>query len=498
MSEQNTWRCEVCGYVHRGSEPPSECPVCGAPEGDFVAFTETKPVAAPAEAGRWMCMVCQYVHEGDGPPEMCPACAASADCFEPGAEPEVADVVSFGEGAKVVIVGAGIAGLSAAQAVRDASSSAAIVLLSREEALPYYRLNLTRYLAGEVGEEDLPIHPESWYSEQSIRLELGIEAVSIDVQNQRVQLSAGGEESFDKLILTAGAHPFVPPLAGAYREGVVTLRTADDARRILEVAKGGAKCVCLGGGILGMETAAALVRQGAGVTLIEGAPWLMPRQLSARAATILRAHTEALGIATFTGAQVSELSGDERVRGVRLGDDTTIDADLVVVTTGVRSNSHLARSAGLEVNLGVVVDNHLRTSNPNVFAAGDVAEHRGVVYGIWPASQYQGAIAGMNAAGVSTEFGGIPRSNTLKVLGLDLVSIGTVNAEDGSYTVVEDEHDGVYLRFLFHDTHLVGTIMIGDTQHAAHAKTAIEDRVDCSALMRAGVTTKDVAEALAR
>ena len=498
MSEQGTWRCEVCGYVHRGAAPPSECPVCGAPQGDFEAFTEAAPVAAPSAVGRWECMVCQYVYVGDGPPEACPACAASADCFEPGSEPEAADAVPSGEAAKVVIVGAGIAGLSAAEAVHDASASAEIVLVSREEVLPYYRLNLTRYLAGEVGDVDLPIHPEAWYAERSIRLARGFEAESIDLANRRVALSGGGEEAFDTLILTAGAHPFVPPVAGAYREGVVTLRTADDARRILEVAKGGAKCVCLGGGILGMETAGALVRRGAAVTLVEGAPWLMPRQLNERAAGILRAHTEGLGIATYTGAQVAELYGDERVRGMRLGDGTAIEADLVVVTAGVRANSHLARSAGLEVNLGVVVDNHLRTSHPNVFAAGDVAEHRGVLYGIWPASQYQGAIAGMNAAGVSTEFGGIPRSNTLKVLGLDLVSIGAVNAEDGSYTVVEDDRDGVYLRFLFRDTHLVGAIMIGDTSHAAHAKTAIEERRDCSALMRAGVTAVEVAEELAR
>ena len=134
-----------------------------------------------------------------------------------------------------------------------------------------------------------------------------------------------------------------------------------------------------------------------------------------------------------------------------------------MIATGIRSNSHLARRAGLEVNQGVVVNNLLATSHPDILAAGDVAEHHGQVYGIWGPSQYQGSIAGLNLAGGSVEFGGVPRSNTLKVLGLDLFSIGRINAEDASFQAVEQEADGRYFRFVFQDNRLVGAVLLGDT-----------------------------------
>ena len=162
-----------------------------------------------------------------------------------------------------------------------------------------------------------------------------------------------------------------------------------------------------------------------------------------------------------------------------------------------RSNSHLARHAGLAVNKGIVVDDYLATSHPSILAAGDAAEHRGVLYGIWMASQAQGKIAGMNAAGVRTEFGGIPRSNTLKVLGLDLFSIGQIEPEDASYEAVEQESEGGYFRFVFRDNNLVGAILLGDTALTARATSAIQTRRDFSALLRQRPAAADVLARLA-
>jgi len=277
---------------------------------------------------------------------------------------------------------------------------------------------------------------------------------------------------------------------------VTSLRTVEDARCILGALGDGVRCVCVGGGLLGLETAGALARRGADVTLLEGHEWLMPRQLNRTAGERLARHVDQMGIGLRTRARTKEIVGDERVAGVMLEDGATVPADLVVIATGVRPNSHLARRAGLEVSKGVVVDNHLVSSHPNVLAAGDVAEHRGALYGTWGPSQFQGNIAGLSAAGVAAEFGGIPRSNTLKVLGLDLLSIGQVRPEDGSFDVIEAETDPRYLRFVFHDGRLVGAILLGDTSIAGPLKKAIEGGADFSGLLRQHPTARDVAEHL--
>ena len=198
----------------------------------------------------------------------------------------------------------------------------------------------------------------------------------------------------------------------------------------------------------------------------------------------------------ITEARTRELLGADRVTAVALEDGRTVPADLVVLATGVRPNSHLARKAALEVNQGVVVDNHLATSAPDILAAGDVCEHHGVLYGNWAAAQFQGAIAGMNAAGLGVEFGGIPRSNTLKVLGVDMVSTGLFEPADGSYVVAERQADGAYFRFVLHDGLLVGAVMLGEAGPAGRIKKAIESRRDFSAVLAAGATVEAVLDHL--
>jgi nitrite reductase (NADH) large subunit len=177
---------------------------------------------------------------------------------------------------------------------------------------------------------------------------------------------------------------------------------------------------------------------------------------------------------------------------VRLADGQLLTAEAVVVATGVRSNTWLARQAGLEVNRGIIVDNHLTTSDPDVLAAGDVCEHNGTVYGLWGASQYQGGIAGMNAAGKKTAFAGIPRSSTLKVMGLDLVSVGEFEPRDGSYRVIAAETAETYKLFLFRDNRLLGTILLGDTSAGGAARKVIESGGDCSAVLHGAPNADDI------
>ena len=401
-----------------------------------------------------------------------------------------------GQAVHVLVVGAGIAGLSAVKAARAANASARITLLGSEAHLPYYRVNLTRYLAGEVGSDKLPIHPESWYAEKRISLELGAEHRAIDPEGHQVELVDGSHLGYDKLILATGAHPFVPPIPGVVRSCVSTLRSIDDADCILAEARPGLRSVVIGGGVLGLEVAGALASQGCKVDVVEGFAYLLPRQLNPRAAALLTEKLVDLGIRVHTGAQVKQVLGDERVRAVLLDSGDQLEADLVVVAAGVRPNSYLARRAGLKVKHGVIVDDRMTSSHPDIYAAGDLAEHAGVLYGLWGPALFQGRIAGMNAAGESAEIGDIARSSMLKVLGVDMFSIGTIDGSEGAYLVFEHEIDGKYTHLVFLDKKLQGAVLLGNISRSVRIKSAIESGEDFSGLLDARPSAAEVVQFL--
>ena len=492
---KNAWLCTVCGYIHHGAEPPDACPVCGATSDLFELQEAEEETAASEEtalpaASQWRCLNCEYVHKGDTPPEDCLVCGSPRDRFE--ALAEAPSPSGEGDAARVVIVGAGIAGISAAEAVRNNSDEAQVLVLAKENALPYYRLNLTRYLAGEIKQGNLQLKSDAWFEAQNIQIRTGCEVCSVDREQKALTLRDGEEIPYDRLILAMGSHPFIPPFPGATRENVTALRTVSDVEFILAQASESRRCAVIGGGLLGLEAAGALAKRGLEVTLLEGHGWLLPRQLNETAARYLEAKVEKVGIDLRNQVRVKELVGEERVRAVLLEDGGTIDTDLVIIATGVRPNSYIARMSGLEVNRGIIVDDHLRTSDDSIFAAGDVAEHRGVFYGTWGPSQFQGTMAGMNAVGVPTEFIGVPRSNMLKVLGYDLFSIGQVKPEDASYWEIKGEIGDSYYTFIFRDSRMVSCILMGDTRLSPAVKRLVEQREDCAELLAAKPTVEDV------
>lgn len=487
------WRCLVCGYVHNGSEPPDFCPVCGAGRDEFEPYVEESPPVGSSSCRHWRCINCGYVHEGAAAPDACPICLAGRDEFEAAHD---LGVESSAPEINAVIVGGGVAGVSAAEAVRKNSSESRITLVTTESELPYYRLNLTRYLAGEIDRDTLPIHSEAWYADNRIELVRGMTVKELDTEVGMVRLADGRKLDYDKLILATGSHPYVPPLEGVDKDGVRTLRTMADADAILAAAQNRTECICIGGGVLGIETAGALARVGACVTLLESHDWLMPRQLNRQAAGLLERHMEAMGVKVVKNARSAAIEGDLAVSGVRLSDGRFIDGRLVVLATGVRPNTALARKAGIEVDKGIVIENHLRTSASNVFAAGDAAEHNGQLYGAWGASQFQGQIAALNALGIDTVFGGIPRSNVLKLLGIDIASMGTFMPVDGSYIAVEDQSDDSYAVLVFHDGRLVGAILIGHAGRATAVKAAMENGREFSRFLRDGAGCLDILAAL--
>jgi nitrite reductase (NADH) large subunit len=422
----------------------------------------------------WKCDVCGYVHEGEEPPETCPVCGVGPEDFS------LLEVVaeSAGEGAagRILILGGGIAGLTAAEYARRASTEATITLVSKEPDPPYYRLNLTRLLAGEITEEGLPLHPPEWYEAQRIELVYG-EAVELNREKATVRLSDGAELPYDRLILAMGAHPFVPPFPGTGLQGVLVQRTLEDTRALLAAIKTAQRAVVIGGGLLGIEVAGALNRHGLGVTVLEGYGWLLPRQLARPAGELLGKFIGSMGVEVRCGVTVKEIRGDRQVRGVLLADGEELPADLVVINTGIRPSCHPAQQAGLAMNKGVLVDDRLATSDAAIFAAGDLAEHQGTLYGIWPTAYAQGVVAGTNAAGGTAEFRPMSPSRRLKILDIDVVSIGTFDPPDETYQIVEQSGENTYIRLVCRDGVIVGANLIGTTNLSGRLGEAIEQGI---------------------
>jgi len=461
--------CLICGYIHEGETPPEHCPICDAPASQFELMAASE---VSQKSNGFKCLNCDYSHEGTRPPEQCPVCGMGADRFEAITLKEAAPVAA--DIKHVVILGSGIAALSAAEKLRQMSPSIEISIVTNEEKLPYYRLNLTRYLGDEVDEGSLCIHGQYWYDDQRIQLFKNHVITDIDTENKRITAADGLKVKYDRLIIALGAHPFIPPIEGISEAGLICLRSVDEAIALRSKIKKGTSVLVIGGGVLGLEAAAAMASIGAKVRVAEGSSWLMPRQLNKEAAAYVAKSLENMGIELVYNYRSTKVEKVGKVTRLYGADNQVLEGEVVVLATGVRPNTYLGRKAGLEVNRGIVVDDYMKTSVDNIYAVGDVTEHYGIAYGLWNVAQFQGSIAAMNLLGIKTAFGGVPRSNALKVLDIALFSIGEIEASDASYVALEKSDDTSYIRFLIRDQVVVGAMAIGYGERHHKIKKMVE------------------------
>jgi nitrite reductase (NADH) large subunit len=360
-------------------------------------------------------------------------------------------------------------------------------------------MSLTRYLAGEINRDQLDLHKEGWYLENHINIVVGVEVCDIDAEAKQVTLEDGRIYGYEKLILATGASPFVPPIHGKELPGVMTLRSLEDAERIIQIFDHPANVVCIGGGLLGLEIAGAIAKHGLKVTVLEALDWLLPRQLGQEAAELLRRQIETMGISVIVPAKTSALVGEGKVEGVEITGNTSeaepvvcIPAELVLISAGVRPNLDLAKMAGVEVGRGVLVNEHMQTSNPDIYAAGDVCEFHGICYGLWVPAKKQGEVAGRHAAGQPADFAGDPPSAKLKVLGIDLFSIGQFAPTEEGDKLVAARQDDTYISLLFRNGILIGANLLGETGLDSKVKKAIEAKTDFSSVLKDSVTLEEV------
>jgi nitrite reductase (NADH) large subunit len=381
---------------------------------------------------------------------------------------------------RVLVVGNGLAGTMASKTLRELSPEAEIEIFAEEKYLYYPKPNLIEFLSGNISQKNLFAFSEEWFASQNISVHLEQPVRRLHLESKQVEVESGNKESYDFLLLANGASSWVPPIAGADKKGVFTLRSLEDALGLLEWIKDHPDVVIIGGGLLGLEIARAIRTGGASVQVVEFFPRLLPRQLDPEGASVLQSKIEDMGITVKLDIATEEILGEERVKGLRFKNGEELKAHTAVVAAGVRPNIRLAADSGLETDKGIIVDDTLQTSHQGVFAAGDNVQHRDKIYGIIPASFNQARTAAFNIAGHEKKYNGTVPSNTLKVVGLDLTSIGVVTPEKGTAEEFRKmiKKEGIYKKIVIQNGKLVGAIWMGTKQNINEISRLILQQVD--------------------
>jgi nitrite reductase (NADH) large subunit len=378
-----------------------------------------------------------------------------------------------------IIVGNGVAGTAAAETIRQHDSAGEILIFTKEKFPFYYTPGLPEYLAGERPLPGLIIHDEKWYRDNRLDLHLETEITRIDPFLQIAFTKDDQAYNYDRLLLATGGLSFVPLIKGADNPGVHTLRTLADADAIRAQAAHARQLVLIGGGLLGLEAGNSLRKLGLEVTVVEFFPRLLPRQMDIPGAAILQKQMEDMGFKFFLGVTTEEIVRDKAGLVVRLNTGENLKGDLVLISAGTRPNLTPAQALGLGIDKGVKVDDGMKTGLDEIYAAGDLIEHQGRYYGLWPAAMEQGRVAGAAMAGQPAAYAGTVPANLLKVAGIDLLSAGEIDAEGKLEAMVaRDETRRTYRKLVLKDNVLMGAILLGDLQGSAAILKAMKEKTD--------------------
>ncbi len=427
----------------------------------------------------WRCIICGEVYPGVLPPEVCPACGVGSDLFEIYEE----EIVNFKSTTdeKFVIVGGGVAALTAANAIRLRNEVASITMISAESSYPYYRPALSDLIVKDVPDEEFNLNPESWYTENNINIQLNTKVTALNADEKVLTLEDGSTVTYDKLILATGTSNFIPPIKGAEANGIFSVKYDTDAKALRDYAKGKQNAVIIGGGVLGLEAADALQELGLNVTVLEVAERLMPRQLDESASSFISSILSNRKVNVRCGVQVQEItSSNNHVSGVKIADEI-IPTDVVVISAGVRANVGLATMANIDINRGIVVNHHMETSVKDIYACGDVAEFEGISTCLWAPAIEQGKVAGINAVGDVAEFSNKTEPLSLIAFDTEVFAIGTYpteNIEDYQILLDSNNKTGHFKKLYFKDNQLVYGVLFKDISKASVLLTGVRNGDD--------------------
>lgn len=425
---------------------------------------------------KWRCTVCGEVYEGIDPPETCPACGVSSEYFEPVVEVENIKIEPKEE--NIVIIGSGIAGVSAGTEARKLNPKAKITIIGREKELPYYRTMLTEMISEKLPENRVYLKPKKWYEENNLQLKLGKVVKDINFKEKFVVTLDNEKYNYDKLILANGARSMVPNIGNNNLGGVFTLREEMDLEVIKKYSLGKKKAIVVGGGVLGLETAWGLKEIGMEVEVVEMMQRILPRQLDEEGSKILERKIKESGILVHKNSRVDYFTGDKYVNGLVLDNGIKIDCEMVVISSGIVPNIELIANKGMKTNRGILVNDKMETSMEDVYACGDVAEYNGKVIGLWQVSMEQGKVAGKNAVGQVAIYKEEMQPVTYEGMNTKILSAGLlVDTKDSLCEVDEDTCN--YKKIYFNkDNLLVGGILVGDTSKGITIIKGIKDGIN--------------------
>lgn len=402
---------------------------------------------------------------------------------------------------RYLIIGNSAGGIGAIEAIRLVDKEGSIVIVSDEMYPVYSRPLISEHLAGERKLEGILYRSEDFYRQNQVQTVFGKRAVRLDLDLCEIELEDEKKVFYEKLLLATGGTPIVPPMEGLDKKGVFTFTTLDDAKGIAEKLSNGAKkAVVIGGGLIGISVTDALRKCGVEVTIVELMDRILGAVLDEEASQMAKETVEDAGVVFRTGHTVKKIIGkddeDVIVGGVILDDGEYIKCDLVIVAIGVIPRIDLTKDTGINVNRGILVERHMATNIPNVYACGDVAESYDFIYKgdriipIWPNAYIGGRIAGYNMAGKEAEYPGGTAMNSLKYFGLYVSSAGMVNAMNDDCEVISHRDNGLYQKFVIRDDKLVGMVLVRDIERAGIFYGLMRDGVDVSGFKDSFISDK--------
>lgn len=384
---------------------------------------------------------------------------------------------------KLVLVGNGMAGVKAIEEILKLSKELFEITIFGSEPHPNYnRILLSKVLQGDTEVKDITLNDWDWYTENNIQLFTSETVIKVDPLKKVVVTDLGRIEPYDELIIASGSLPFILPIPGAEKIGVTAFRDIRDTEVMLEASRKYKKAAVIGGGLLGLEAARGLLNLGMDVSVIHLAPYLMERQLDPQAGKLLQSELEKQGMKFLLEKQTQEIVGDDRVEGLRFGDGTVLDADLVVMAVGIKPNTELAKVSGIAINRGIVVNDFLQTSVPNIYSVGECAEHNGSVYGLVAPLFEQGKVLAHHICGAKTNgYHGSVLSTQLKVSGVEVFSAGDFMEGEGKEAIkVFDGNDSIYKKIVIQDNKIVGAVLFGDSSDGNRLFSMIQKQADVS------------------
>lgn len=386
---------------------------------------------------------------------------------------------------KLVMIGNGMAGVRTIEEILKVSPNKFEMTIFGQEPYPNYnRIKLSNILQGDTSFEDIIINPLEWYQENNIQLFTDETVNQVDIEGKRIYTDKGQQVEYDELIIATGSNSFILPIPGADKKGVTGFRDIHDCEMMIKAAGKYKRAVVIGGGLLGLEAARGLLNLGMEVAVVHLMPNLMERQLDYTASAMLKKELEAQGMNFLMEKQTVEIVGDERVKGLRFIDGSEIEADLVVMAIGIKSNTEIAKKSGIYVNRGIVVNDFMETSVPHIYAVGECAEHREIVYGLVAPLYEQGKVLANRICGLVGEpYQGSVTGTQLKVAGVDLFSAGEIFEDETTKAIkVHNEFDGVYKKILIRNNQIKGVVLYGDTNDSTKLFRMLTKKEDISGM----------------